>query len=233
MSGLVLVAYGLTLATWVSSSDSSTGFLDLSYGDPPYGFKDTAWAEVIALAYFNGGAWVLLAGVALLVGVALLTRVPIVMLGAQAVAAPRCCVEPGGTGHLGTHRPTDGCPSADHRLRDRDGSDTHTDRVPTCRSADNSLLTGVLGAIVLGAGIIALAQGDTGAAFRGRCCPDRDDGGVPDVGDRLLPELSVTVHPGRGPMGTTRAIIGLVLGAIAVFSIMLIWGYANLHQNTG
>jgi hypothetical protein len=85
-SGLVLVVYGLALATWVSSSDSSTRFVDLSYGDPPYGFKRTAWAEVIAQPYFNGGAWILLASVAVLVGVALSTSKPIAMLAALAIA---------------------------------------------------------------------------------------------------------------------------------------------------
>jgi hypothetical protein len=86
VSGLLLVVYGLALATWVSSSDSSTRFLDLSYGDPPYGFKRTAWAEVIAQPYFNGGAWVLLVSVAVLVGVALSAREPIAMLAALAIA---------------------------------------------------------------------------------------------------------------------------------------------------
>lgn len=72
--GLVLVAYGLGMATWVSSSDSSTRFVDLSYGDPPYGFNGSVPAEVVARPYFNGGAWVLLVVVAVVAGVAIARR---------------------------------------------------------------------------------------------------------------------------------------------------------------
>lgn len=72
--GVALVAYGLGVATLASSSDSSIRFVDLSYGDPPYGFKQVGWAEVIARPYFNGGAWILLLCVAVLAGIALSTR---------------------------------------------------------------------------------------------------------------------------------------------------------------
>jgi hypothetical protein len=61
--GLLLVLYGLGAAPWVSSSDSTTRFVDLTYGDPPYGFAETVGAEVVARPYFNGGAWILLLGV--------------------------------------------------------------------------------------------------------------------------------------------------------------------------
>ena len=231
VSGLVLVAYGLTLATWVSSSDSSTGFLDLSYGDPPYGFKDTVWAEVIARPYFNGGAWVLLASVALLVGVALLTQGPMAILGARAVVllavawslAALVTLELIDL-QLGAFLPTLGYAIV-----------TGATLIPTTstrRSADNSLLTGVLGAVVFGAGIIALTKGDTGAAS--------------EVGVALI--VTMAVFPAlaiafsltarsqciqAGEPWERRAVIGLALGAIVVFSIMLISGYANLHQNTG
>jgi hypothetical protein len=230
VSGLVLVAYGLTLATWVSSSDSSTGFLDLSYGDPPYGFKDPAWSEVIARPYFNGGAWVLLASVALLVGVALLTRVPIATLGAQAMAllavawslatlVTLALIDL----QLGAFLPTIGYAIVSGAIL-----------IPTAsrrRSADNSLLTGALGAVVFGAGIIALAEGDTGATS--------EVGVALIVTMAVFPTLAIAFSLNSrsqciqaGARWEQRAIIGLALGSIAVISIMLIWGYANLHQNT-
>ena len=80
--GLVLVAYGLGLATWVSSSDSTTRFIDVSYGEPPYGFKATWWAEVVGRPYFNGGAWILLLGVAALSALALTIRRAVASVGA-------------------------------------------------------------------------------------------------------------------------------------------------------
>lgn len=73
-AGLLLVAYGLIVAPWVRSSDSSTGFRDLSFGDPPYGFSEAPWAEIVARPYFNGGAWIVLGGVAALAGAAVVTR---------------------------------------------------------------------------------------------------------------------------------------------------------------
>lgn len=84
--GVVLVAYGLGVATWVSSSDSSTRFVELSYGDPPYGFKRAGWVEVVARPYFNGGAWILLLGVAMLACIALLTRSVVAAVSALAMS---------------------------------------------------------------------------------------------------------------------------------------------------
>lgn len=69
--GLLLVLYGLGAAIWVSSSDSTTRFVDLTYGDPPYGFAEGAWVEAVARPYFNGGAWILLVGVTALSALAL------------------------------------------------------------------------------------------------------------------------------------------------------------------